>query len=262
MDDLSKIKIMEHREMMKSYKTTDGDEISDDKKEMEQPSMDKSMVNQKMISLTKDFENTVINRDILAIMNNRTSKRQYTEDKLSLNELAYLLWMTQGVKTVIGKKNHATLRTVPSAGARHGLETYLFVNRIEGLDEGLYHYQPIEHKLEYLGFVENMPDQLTAAFSGQTFIATGAVTFVWTAIPYRSEWRYTNKAHKYLLLDAGHVCENLYLACESIHCGTCAIGAYNQELADELLGLDTNPSADKNAEFVIYAAPVGKVLQK
>jgi nitroreductase len=55
--------------------------------------------------------------------------------------------------------------------------------------------------------------------------------------------------------DAGHVCQNLYLACEAVGAGTCAIAAYNQTLVDELLGVDGNE------EFSIYIAPVGKITQ-
>ena len=57
----------------------------------------------------------------------------------------------------------------------------------------------------------------------------------YTAIPYRSEWRYTISAHKLVLLDAGHAVQNLYIGCGAIGCGTCAAADYNQELADKLL---------------------------
>jgi SagB-type dehydrogenase family enzyme len=56
-----------------------------------------------------------------------------------------------------------------------------------------------------------------------------------------------------LLLDAGHVCQNLYLAVEALGLGTCAIGAYDQAAMDTLLELDGED------EYVIYLAPVGKV---
>ena len=59
-----------------------------------------------------------------------------------------------------------------------------------------------------------------------------------------------------IAIDAGHVCQNLYLACEAIGCGTCAIGAFIQTKADELLRLDGKE------EFVFYMAPVGKQLEK
>jgi nitroreductase len=54
-------------------------------------------------------------------------------------------------------------------------------------------------------------------------------------------------------MDVGHVCQNLYLACEAINAGTCAIGAYDQEAVDELIGVDGEE------EFAIYLAPVGKL---
>jgi SagB-type dehydrogenase family enzyme len=67
------------------------------------------------------------------------------------------------------------------------------------------------------------------------------------------EWRYGLQAAKDILQESGHVCQNLYLACESIRCGTCAIAAYDQDKTDRFLGLD---GVD---ELVVYLAPVGRV---
>jgi SagB-type dehydrogenase family enzyme len=67
------------------------------------------------------------------------------------------------------------------------------------------------------------------------------------------EWRYGLAAHKVIALDAGHVCQNLYLACEAIGAGTCAIGAYDQDALDALLEVDGRD------EFAVYLAPVGKI---
>jgi SagB-type dehydrogenase family enzyme len=78
------------------------------------------------------------------------------------------------------------------------------------------------------------------------------VTFLWAAIPYRMEWRYGPAAHRVIALDAGHVCQNLYLACQAISAGACAVAAYDQEALDHLLRLDGDN------EFVIYLAPVGR----
>ena len=88
---------------------------------------------------------------------------------------------------------------------------------------------------------------------GQVFCANSAVVFIWTAIPYRSEWRYSIIAHKMIAIDSGHVCQNLYLACGSIRAGTCGIGAYNHTKVDALLGVDGEE------EFTVYLAPVGRV---
>ena len=79
------------------------------------------------------------------VLNRRRSRRQYTGDPLTLEELSFLLWATQGVQKVLG--NGITQRTAPSGCARHPLETYLSVHRVDGLEPGLYRYLPLKHKL-------------------------------------------------------------------------------------------------------------------
>ena len=145
------------------------------------------------------------------------------------------------------------MRTVPSAGCRHAFETYLLINNVDSLENGVYRYLPVEHALLFEHDVESLPSRLTQATLGQAFVAAAPVTFVWTAIPYRMEWRYGLAAHRVIGMDVGHLCQNLYLACEAIDAGTCAIAAYNQVKMDELLHVDGED------EFTIYLAPVGKV---
>lgn len=257
-ENMKSKKIMELREIMKAYPKLVED-YSDQHNGLAQPPLAISNKGSKIIELTKDFKHIIKTNDFLTLLNQRTSKRRYLNEALSLEELSFLLWATQGVKQVIGRKNHATLRTVPSAGARHPFETYLLVNQVEGLEQGLYHYLALEHKLEFIKSIENQIDRVTEAFGGQAFFGNAPVGFVWTVLPYRTEWRYSTEAQKYCLLDAGHLCQNLYLACEAIGCGTCAIGAYEQNLADDLLGLDSSPSSENDNEFIVYAASVGKV---
>lgn len=182
----------------------------------------------------------------------RRSHRAYTDAPLSLEELSYLAWAAQGVHEV-WRGGIALRRTVPSAGARHPFESYLVINRVEGLEVGLYRYLSVEHRLLQLRTGADLPDATAEACHGQGFVARSAVTFVWTAIPYRTEWRYAAMTPKLALLDAGHVCHSLYLAAESIGAGVCAIAAYNQAAMDALLGVDGED------EFAIYVAPVGKV---
>jgi len=190
-------------------------------------------------------------RDIELALANRQSRRNFNGDRLSLEELAFLLWATQGVRKPQLQAPH--FRTVPSAGARHSFETFLFVQRVEGVPAGLYRYLPLSHQLVLLReWQADWRQLLSRAVFGQHFVGNGAVVLVWTTVPYRMEWRYLEAAHRVILLDAGHVCQNLYLACEAIKAGTCAIAAYDQEAIDELLGVDgTN-------QFAIYLAPVGK----
>lgn len=182
---------------------------------------------------------------------NRRSRRNYSDEFLKVEELAFLLWATQGQRNPGKQPPH--FRTVPSAGARHSFETYLFIHRVETLPQGLYRYLPLSNELVLVYGTDNrFKTRLSQAVLGQKFVADSAVLFIWTTVPYRMEWRYLQAAHRVILLDAGHVCQNLYLACEAIHAGTCAIAAYDQEAMDELI------QVDGKEQFIIYLAPVGK----
>ncbi len=191
--------------------------------------------------------------DLLHALQSRRSHRRFLGTPLTLEELSFLLWATQGIREILHPG--CALRTVPSAGCRHSFETYLLVSRIDGLASGLYRYLPVEHALvvEREIPVEALRREIVPAVLHQGFVAEAPVTFVWTAIPYRMEWRYDLAAHRVILLDAGHLCQNLYLASEAVSAGTCAIAAYHQGLMDRLLGVDGDD------EFTVYLAPVGKV---
>ncbi len=180
---------------------------------------------------------------------NRKSRRKYKPYPLTMEELSFLLYATQGFKKKSGRRS---FRTVPSGGARHPFETYLFIWNVEGIDKGLYRYLPLEHSI-YLEkkYKKGMEKYLDAATLEQFWKA--AVYFIWSAIPYRTEWRYVQASAKLVAIDAGHLCQNLYLAVEAVGCGTCGIGAYDQKLADRFI------AADGKDEFVVYLAPVGKV---
>jgi SagB-type dehydrogenase family enzyme len=189
--------------------------------------------------------------DLISAISNRKSRRAYLKTPLSLDELSFLLWATQGVRGRV-TEGHA-YRTVPSAGCRHAFETYLAVLNVESLEPGIYRYLPLSHQMIFLFSEEHLAEELVASVFWQPYPGNAAATFIWTAVPYRMEWRYGLAAHKVIAIDAGHVCQNLYLACEAIGAGTCAIAAYDQEALDRLLRIDGEE------EFAIYLAPVGKV---
>jgi SagB-type dehydrogenase family enzyme len=188
--------------------------------------------------------------DLRTAIEQRTSLRRYTQKPLSLDELAYLLWATQGVKKVT--KRPVTMRTVPSAGARHAFETYLLVNRVEGLTPGLYRYIALQHALIDLGFTSDINEQVTQACLDQNQVRTSAVTFIWVAVTERMTFRYTQRGYRYLHLDAGHVCQNLYLLAEQTGCGVCAIAAFDDDLLNTALKLDGVEL------FAIYLGSLGK----
>jgi SagB-type dehydrogenase family enzyme len=207
-----------------------------------------------LIDLVAPEDFTVGQMPLIEAIRRRRSHRTFTPEPLTLEELSFLLWATQGISRIIEGSGRIvrTLRTVPSGGARHPFETYLLVNRVEGLEPGLYRYLPVEHKLCLLSTAADLADRVHAASRDQ-FVKESAVTFIWTAIPYRTEWRYSMLSPKIIVQDSGHLCQNLYLASEAIGAGTCAIGAYDQAKIDPILGVDGEE------EFTIYMAPVGKI---
>ncbi len=189
--------------------------------------------------------------DLLTAIERRRSRRHYLPVPLSLDELSFLLWITQGVQKRLD--TGTALRTVPSAGCRHAFETYLIALNVDGLRPAIYRYLPMDHQLVLVREQEALATHAVSAAHGQGFVGSAAVTFAWAVIPYRMEWRYHIAAHRVILMDAGHVCQNLYLGCEAIGAGCCAIGAFHQEAMDDLLAVDGEE------EFTCYLASVGKV---
>ena len=188
--------------------------------------------------------------DLRKAIEERHSVRAYAKEPLSLEELAFLLWCTQGVKKVAGTS--ATFRTVPSAGARHALETHLLVNDVDGLAPGLYRYLALSHRLQQRDTGPALHIRIAEACLGQQFVMRCGVAFLWVAVPYRMTWRYGERGYRELHKDAGHACQNLYLAAQAVGCGACAIAAYDDDAMNQILGIDGVE------QFLIYLATVGK----
>lgn len=202
------------------------------------------------MNLPRNFSDLKLSQDLIEIFTQRKSSRVYTDESMSILALSFLLWATQGVKDVRGK-SYATMRTVASGGARHGFETYLLVQNVDGLKPGRYHYLPLGHQLEFLGELEDAAEAITSSLCGQRWAARANVIFYWSFVAYRCEWRYGIYAHRPALMDAGHVGQNLYLACTALGIGTCAIAAFDNDICNRMFDLDGEE------EFMIYTAPVG-----
>ena len=181
----------------------------------------------------------------------RESLRTFRDTPLALDELSFLLWSTQGVKKAM--RDLFTFRTVPSAGARHCLETYILANNVEGVERGLYRYLALTHRLAGVHLDARIADGVVAACVNQRFLKDNAVTFIWTADAYRMTWRYGERGYRYMHIDVGHVCQNLYLAAQEVGCGVCAVGAFHDDELNFLLGIDGE------AQFALYLAAVGKI---
>jgi len=215
-----------------------------------EPLLFKNYDKAKLIKL-KNFEDLNIKEKTFSeLVISRRSLRKYTGKAMTLDELTYLLHTNNGITA---ETNNRYLRASPSGGNRQTIETYLVIQNVESLEQGIYRYIPLENAIIFEKNIENLIETTSTAARDQKWIKKSAVVFIWTTTPYRGEWRYQEKSHKLILLDAGHICQNLYLACEAIGLGTCAIAAYHQKLMDDLIAVDGND------EFVVYLAPVGKL---
>jgi SagB-type dehydrogenase family enzyme len=206
-----------------------------------------------IITLPQPADIIVPAMDLRQAIGQRRSVRHYSRDPLTIEELAYLCWCTQGIVEV--KAPFYTLRNVPSAGGRHAFETYLLINRVKGIQPGLYRYLAFTHSLATMDISRGIADSIMSACLGQAFVRSSAVSFIWSAVIYRMAWRYSERAYRLVHLDAGHTCQNLYLAAEQIGCGACAIGAFDDQQIADVLGIDGEE------EFVLYCAAVGRKSQ-
>ena len=123
MEDLTPERIEEIRETSRGYTKADEsrepeDFKSDQQRMLPQPPLVKAPVSEVRIDLPRDFKPLGLGKDMLNVIFNRCSSRVYTDEPLTLLELSFLLWATQGIKSIRGKK-YATIRTVPCGGARH-----------------------------------------------------------------------------------------------------------------------------------------------
>jgi SagB-type dehydrogenase family enzyme len=181
------------------------------------------------------------------ILKGRHSIRRFSKDPLSSEHLSYLLWAATGIQRVEGGYE---FRTAPSAGALYPIETYVMVNNVEDMEEGIYHYSIHDHALELLRKGE-YGAQMAKAALGQVMVRDAQAVFIWTAILQRSRWKYGQRAYRYIYLDSGHIGQNLALAAVALELGSCQIGALYDGEVNALLGVD---GAE---ETVVYMSVAG-----
>ena len=185
------------------------------------------------------------------VFSRRRSLRNFLETPVSMDDLGFLLWATQGITAAIGEHG---LRAAPSAGALYPVETYLVIRAVETLPQGTFHFNVKKFSLELLKEGSSHIDDLLQATFGQEMIRLAAANFVWSAIIQRPAFKYHERAYRYIYEDVGHISENLQLACAALDkVGCTANGAFYDDLAASLFDLDIT------TEPVLLMASVGTV---
>jgi len=169
----------------------------------------------------------------------RRSRRSYTGEAISLDQLSTLLQYACGTTGFLPGYAYSRLplRSFPSAGGLQAPEVYLSVQAVEDVPAGLYHYHPIDHVLESLKPGNHGPTLSTLAL-GQPYIETAAVVFLISGYYERLRWKYGERAYRYMCMDTGFLCQNLYLAAEALKMGACAIAGFIDDALEEFLGID------------------------
>lgn len=193
----------------------------------------------------------------------RRSVRSFATTPISLEQLSRLLWECSGAtQSFITPHGQDFYRAAPSAGALYPIETYVVVNRVDGISPGLYHYRPTgmdvlerpivegSHSLEQL-VADDLGMRIKAVACDQPMCAKASVVIIWTAIFPRSIWKYRDRAYRYCYLDAGHMAAHLSLSAVSLGLASCQIAAFYDDEANALL------EVDGRKEGVIYMSAVG-----
>lgn len=180
---------------------------------------------------------------------NRHSTRKFSKEPLSQMDLSLLLFGMTGLTRIFPQ---FAFRTTPSAGGLYPIEIYPTINNIEGINQGLYHYNIPQHKLECLR-EGDIRQPVMEACLGQRMAFNSAVNFIWTAIIERSRWKYLQRCYRYIYMDGGHVGQNFYLVTEALKLGACTIGAILDDEINDILGIDGLN------ETAIYVGVVGKI---
>ena len=187
--------------------------------------------------------------NFLELIETRQSAMDFDDASITLQELSYLLWCTQGVKMVL--PDGKTLRNVPATHGVHALETVLLVHDVDGLERGIYRFLPLEHTLEYYEEDEDLVSEIASILWGKSG-ARGSVTFLWMANIVCAESHYGEMAQQGICIDVGYVCQNLYLTATALDCLVQKHDAFDRDEMSALFDLDGVTGA------IIHAATVGR----
>lgn len=161
----------------------------------------------------------------------------FSRSSITLKELSFLLWCTQGVRKKNGDDT-PMLRNVPSSGSRYPIETFFVAGEIEGLETGLYRYLPLSHRIVIERLGSDIPFAMGTASMNFNLITKAAVTFLWVGIPYRSTWALGNRGYRSVLIEAGHICQALIMASLCIGCESQPIDLFHDQMMIQLAQLD------------------------
>ena len=215
-----------------------------------QPKIIKSVKGTKKVSLPA---RTFPDSEFIQVLMARKTHRRFSNEKLPLATVSQLLFLVWGVNGYLHTRRFGKLlqKTSPSGGARHPGEVYLMALRVEGLRAGLYHYQPVTHRLEQIN-TRTSREKASLYCARQHFVRNAAALFLMTAVFPRTMWKYRHpRAYRVVLLDAGHLCQTFCLVATWLGLAPFCTAALKDTLIETDIGIDGI------RESVLYVAGVG-----
>ena len=191
--------------------------------------------------------------DITRLVKRRWSCRDYEPKPLPLSSLSALLWGSYGITRadpILLDGSLALMRPVPSAGGLFPLEIYVATQRVQDLPDALYHYNVRTHALEPLSDGPIFKSLQPHLFMFQAIEHANAIVFL-AAVFNRTQKKYGPRGYRYILLEAGHVAQNLCLLAVEQKLGTLCMGGYSDGELNRALGLTPLK------EGVVYSIAVG-----
>lgn len=177
----------------------------------------------------KDVKNGVF----FEFLKKRYSKRSsFHLNVINLENISYILKCAYG-EIQHNLNNIEIHRTVPSGGSRYSLEIYLYIfNDTSELKSGIYHYNIKNHELEVVKYKVFSKDDIKS-FNSYDFILDSGGFICISAVFDRSVRKYGNLGYKLILLEAGHVGQNILLAGVEKGIMFCPLGRCNDELLEK-----------------------------
>lgn len=197
-----------------------------------------------------DLSRKTVSADFSQLIKNRQSRRDFFREPITKDELSYLLEYSCGDTSQLN--GHRRRRAQPSGGARFPIEVYPFVLRSSNdLKSGLYHYNVSDHQLDVMWKKEFSDEDLASLFTYK-WVQDAALVLIMTAVFWRTQNKYGERGYRYILLEAGHIGQNIYLASEALALKCCALAGTKDEQVEKLLDIDGA------TESLIYAMVVGR----
>lgn len=189
---------------------------------------------------------------VAALAAARQSERAFEPRAMSGQAVSDLLHAAYGiVDRAALEGGHAFLRRgVPSAGGLYPLELYLLIRNVTGLADGIYHFDAREPALELVLAGDWRPEAADIFYTWPFIAEANLVVCIGAMFP-RSQKKYGPRGYRYILLEAGHVAQNLCLAAVETGLATLCMGGFRDGALNRLLGLDPR------REGIVYAVATG-----